>query len=66
MPLSLVIGDGRNASGRDRFEGLANTNGAARGHELEIARLLTAIKRAFATWCGSPPTCITAPRITTI
>ena len=45
MPLGLVIGDGKNASGQNRFEGSSNTNGAARGRELEIARLLTAIKR---------------------
>ena len=45
MPLGLVIGDGRNAAGRDRFEGASNTDGPARGRELEIARLLTAIKR---------------------
>ncbi len=45
MPLGLVIGDGQDAAGRDRFEGLANSNGPARGRELEIARLLSAIKR---------------------
>jgi alkaline phosphatase D len=45
MPLGLIIGDGRNAAGQDRFEGPANVNGPARGRELEIARLLTAIKR---------------------
>ncbi len=45
MPLGLAIGDGKDASGRDRFEGPANVNGPARGRELEIARLLTAIKR---------------------
>ena len=45
MPLSLVIGDGKDASGRDRFEGPANASGPARGRELEIARLLSAIKR---------------------
>lgn len=45
MPLSLVIGDGKDASGRDRFEGPANASGPARGRELEIGRLLSAIKR---------------------
>ena len=45
MPISLVIGDGKDASGRDRFEGPANASGPARGRELEIARLLSAIKR---------------------
>jgi alkaline phosphatase D len=45
MPLGLVVGDGKDASGRDRFENSANGDGPARGRELEIARLLTAIKR---------------------
>jgi alkaline phosphatase D len=45
MPLGLVVGDGKDAAGRDKFEAVANTNGPARGRELEIARLLTAIKR---------------------
>jgi alkaline phosphatase D len=45
MPVGLVIGDGRDAAGRNRFEGLSNGDGPARGRELEIARLLTAIKR---------------------
>ena len=45
MPLGLIIGDGKDTAGRDRFEGPANTDGPARGRELEIARLLSAIKR---------------------
>ena len=45
MPLGLVIGDGTDALGRARFEGAANTNGGPRGRELEIARLLSALKR---------------------
>lgn len=45
MPLGLIVGDGKDAAGRDRFENSSNTNGPARGRELEIARLLTAIKR---------------------
>jgi alkaline phosphatase D len=45
MPLGLIVGDGKDSSGRDRFEAVAQGNGAARGRELEIARLLTAIKR---------------------
>ena len=44
MPLGLVIGDGKDPGGRDRFEGPANADGPARARELEIARLLTAIK----------------------
>jgi alkaline phosphatase D len=45
MPLGLVVGDGKDALGRDRFEAVAQGNGPARGRELEIARLLSAIKR---------------------
>jgi alkaline phosphatase D len=45
MPLGLVVGDDKDAAGRDRFENSSNGNGPARGRELEIARLLTAIKR---------------------
>jgi alkaline phosphatase D len=45
MPLGLVVTDGKDANGRDRFENVANGDGPARGRELELARLLTAIKR---------------------
>jgi alkaline phosphatase D len=45
MPLGLVVGDGKDALGRDRFEAVAQGDGPARGRELEIARLLSAIKR---------------------
>ena len=45
MPLGLVVGDGKDAMGRDRFEAIAQGNGPARGRELETARLLSAIKR---------------------
>jgi alkaline phosphatase D len=45
MPLGLIVGDGKDAQGRDRFEASSNTDGPARGRELEIARLLRAIKR---------------------
>jgi alkaline phosphatase D len=45
MPVGVVIGDGRDAERRSRYEGLANGNGPALGRELEIARLLTFISR---------------------
>ncbi len=45
MPLGLVVPDGKDAGGRDRFEAIAQGNGPALGREIEIARLLTAIKR---------------------
>lgn len=45
MPLGLVVGDGKDAAGRDKFENVANGDGPARGRELELARLLSAIKR---------------------
>ncbi len=44
MPLGLLVGDGKDAAGRDRFENAANGDGPALGRELEIARLLKAIK----------------------
>jgi len=44
QPLGLMIGDGRDGQGRDRFEGVANGPGPALGRELEIAELLRAIK----------------------
>ena len=47
MPLSLHVGDGKDAQGRDKWEGSANgEDGAPLGRELEIARLLREIKRA--------------------
>ncbi|HEX6737012.1 MAG TPA: alkaline phosphatase D family protein [Vicinamibacteria bacterium] len=45
MPLGLLVGDGLDASGRPRFEAVANGDGAALGRELEIADLLRFIKR---------------------
>ncbi len=45
MPIGLLIGDGRDAQGRDRFEGPANGSGPALGREFEIAELLTHLKR---------------------
>ncbi|TXT34400.1 MAG: alkaline phosphatase D [Comamonadaceae bacterium] len=47
MPISLHVGDGKDAEGRDRWEASANgEDGAPRGREIEIARLLREIKHA--------------------
>jgi alkaline phosphatase D len=45
MPLGLLVGDGKDAEGRPRFEASANGDGPALGRELEIARLLSSMKR---------------------
>ena len=45
MPIGLVVGDGKNADGSDRFEGMANGNGPALGRELEVAELMRFIKQ---------------------
>jgi alkaline phosphatase D len=46
MPIGLNIGDGNNAQGQARWEAVANGNdGPAAGRELEVARLLSFIKR---------------------
>jgi alkaline phosphatase D len=45
MPIGLQVGDGKDAQGNDRWEAIANgDDGAPSGRELEIARLLRAIK----------------------
>src|SRR5262245_42605745 len=36
MPISLLVGDGKDAQGRDMFEAVANGDGPALGRELEI------------------------------
>ena len=60
-------GPGRRTRRQDPFEAVANGDGPPRGRELEIADLLRFIKTdRSATSCGSPPTCTTRPRITTI
>lgn len=47
MPISLQVPDGKDAAGHDRWEASANgDDGAPRGREIEIARLLREIKRA--------------------
>jgi alkaline phosphatase D len=45
MPVGLQVGDGKDAQGNDKWEAIANgDDGAPSGRELEIARLLRAIK----------------------
>ena len=47
MPISLHVGDGKDAQGRDKWEASANgDDGPPKGRELEIARLLREINRA--------------------
>ena len=47
MPLSLHVPDGKDADGRDKWEASANgDDGPPLGREIEIARLLSEIKRA--------------------
>jgi alkaline phosphatase D len=43
MPIGLRIGDGTDADGRDRFEAVANGDGAVRGREFEVADILAAV-----------------------
>lgn len=45
MPIGLLVGDGKDAEGRARFENLANGDGPALGREFEIAELLRFIKQ---------------------
>lgn len=44
MPIGLVVGDGKDAQGRDKFEAVANGDGPVLGREFEIADLLRTIK----------------------
>jgi alkaline phosphatase D len=44
MPLGLIVGDGKDAEGRPRYEAVANGGGPPLGRELEIARLFRSIK----------------------
>jgi alkaline phosphatase D len=46
MPIGLLVGDGRDAQGRLRWENSANGDGPALGRELEIAGLLAFIKKS--------------------
>jgi alkaline phosphatase D len=45
MPIGLLVGDGRDAQGRDRYEAVANGNGPVLGREFEFAELFSFIKR---------------------
>ncbi len=45
MPIGLNVGDGKDAEGHPRWEAVANGDGPALGRELEIAQLLSFIKR---------------------
>ena len=45
MPLGLIVGDGRDAQGRERFENAANGDGPVLGREFECADLLRFIRR---------------------
>lgn len=45
MPLGLLVGDGKDAQGRPMFENSANGDGPPLGRELEIADLLSYLKR---------------------
>jgi len=44
MPLGPIVGDGKDAEGRPRFENSANGDGVPLGRELEIADLLRYLK----------------------
>jgi alkaline phosphatase D len=45
MPIGLLVGDGKDAQGRDQFEAVANGDGPALGREFEVAELLSHLKR---------------------
>jgi alkaline phosphatase D len=45
MPIGLLVPDGKDAEGRNRFEAIANGDGPPLGRELETARLLRFIKQ---------------------
>jgi alkaline phosphatase D len=44
MPIGLLVGDGKDDQGRDRFENGANGDGPPLGREMEIADLLRSLK----------------------
>ena len=47
MPISLQVNDGKDETGRDKWEAVANgDDGVPLGREIEVARLLGEIKRA--------------------
>lgn len=45
MPIGLLVGDDKDAQGRDRFEAVANGNGPVLGREFEFADLFSFLKR---------------------
>src|SRR5262245_8756767 len=45
MPIGLLVGDGKDAQGRDMFEAVANGDGPALGREFEFADLFKFIKK---------------------
>ena len=45
MPIGLLVGDGKDAQGRDMFEAVANGDGPPLGRELEFADLFRDLKR---------------------
>lgn len=45
MPISLLVGDGKDAQGRDMFEAVANGDGPPLGREFEFADLFSFLKK---------------------
>jgi alkaline phosphatase D len=45
MPIGLLVGDGKDAQGRDMYEAVANGDGPALGRELEFADLFRTLKK---------------------
>jgi alkaline phosphatase D len=46
MPIGILVGDGKDSQGRDKFEAVANGDGPALGRELEFANLFSFMKQA--------------------
>jgi alkaline phosphatase D len=46
MPIGILVGDGKDSQGRDKFEAVANGDGPALGRELEFANLFSFMKNA--------------------
>jgi alkaline phosphatase D len=46
MPIGLLVGDGKDGQGRDKFEAVANGDGPPLGRELEFANLFSFMKHA--------------------
>jgi alkaline phosphatase D len=45
MPIGLLVGDGKDAQGREKFEAVANGDGPALGREFEFADLFSYLKK---------------------